>query len=105
MAQWSNQDASSNSVLWAPTSVRLTPNTTNRDALFGNTTANAFTSGRTEGMFGVDVTEIAVSNGSIVSYTVTSAGSGYIIGDSFTISADANSKGQLLLSYLETANA
>ncbi len=26
-------------------------------------------------------------------------------GDSFTIQADANSKGQLLLSYLETANA
>ena len=26
-------------------------------------------------------------------------------GDSFTVSADANNKGQMLLSYLETANA
>lgn len=61
MAQWGMSDASSNSVLWAPTSVKLTPNTTNRDALFDNTTADAFITNLTVGQFGADVTEQQVA--------------------------------------------
>ena len=101
MAQWSNQDASSNSVLWAPTSVKLPANTTNRDALFGNTTVNSFITGQTVGMFGVDVTEMGVSNGSIISYTVTSPGSGYsanasvTVGGNGTANATANATGRI----------
>lgn len=65
MAQWGSSDASSNSVLWAPTSVKLAPTSTNRDALYGNTTADAFVTGQTIGMFGVDANEMAANNGSI----------------------------------------
>jgi len=63
MAQWGNQDASSNAVLWAPTSVKLAPNTDNRDALFGNTTADAFVTNETVGMFAVDTNEITAEGG------------------------------------------
>jgi hypothetical protein len=105
MAQWSNQDASSNSVLWAPTSVNLAPNTTNRDNLFGNTTADAFITGETVGQFGVDTTEVGVSNGSVIAVTITSPGSGYTAnatvtvsnetGSGFTANAEANATGYI----------
>ncbi len=58
MAQWGNTDDAANSVNWAPTSVKLTPNTANRDALFGNTTADAFITGLTIGQFGADTSEV-----------------------------------------------
>jgi hypothetical protein len=63
MAQWGKSDASSNAVLWAPTSVKLAPNSSNRDALFGNTTADAFVANVTVGMFAVDSNEIAAQGG------------------------------------------
>ena len=104
MAQWSNQDASSNSVLWAPTGFNLPANTTNRDALFGNTTVSAFITGETVGMFGVDVTEMGVSNGAVIQTLVVNAGSGYTanaavtvtepgVGSGFTANAYANATG------------
>ena len=106
MAQWSNQDASSNSVLWAPTGFNLPANTTNRDALFGNTTVNAFVTGETVGMFGVDVTEMSVSNGAVIQTLVVNAGSGYSAnavvtvtepgtGSGFTANAQANATGYI----------
>ena len=93
MAQWSNQDASSNSVLWAPTGFNLPANTTNRDALFGNTTVNAFVTGETVGMFGVDVTEMGVSNGSVIQTTITFAGSGYGANAAVTVTEPAVGSG------------
>lgn len=57
MSQWKNTDDAANSVLWAPTSVKLAPNTTNQTNLFGNTTADAFITGVTVGQFGVDANE------------------------------------------------
>lgn len=101
MAQWSNRDATSNCVLWVASCVNLAANSTNRDALFGNTTASAFVTGKTVGVFGVDVTEMGVSNGSIVSYTVTSSGSGYsantsvTVGGNGTANATANATGRI----------
>jgi hypothetical protein len=65
MGQWGSSDASSNSVLWAPTSVNKAPTATNRNNLYGNTTADAFITGQTVGMFGVDTNEMAANNGSI----------------------------------------
>lgn len=53
MAQWGNTDDAANSVLWATTAVKLTPNTTNQTALFGNTTASAFITNAEVGQFGV----------------------------------------------------
>lgn len=91
MSQWGNKDASSNSVLWAPTSVNKAPNTANRNNLFGNTTPSAFVSGKTVGQFGVDVTETGVTNGSIISYTITNNGSGYRANAAVTVSGNATS--------------
>jgi hypothetical protein len=95
MAQWSNQDASSNSVLWAPTGFNLPANTTNRDALFGNTTVGAFVPGLEAGMFGVDVTEMGVSNGSVIQTLIVSGGSGYGANATVTVTEPANGSGFL----------
>lgn len=91
MAQWGNNDASSNAVLWAPTSVKLAPNSANRDNLYENTTPSAFTPGQTVGMFAVDTTEMGISNGSIVAYTITNNGSGYKANAVVTVSGNATS--------------
>lgn len=53
MANWGNTDDAANSVLWATTQVKLTPNTDNQANLYTNTTADAFISGLTVGQFGV----------------------------------------------------
>lgn len=63
MPLWGKNDAASNSVISAAAQVKVTPNTANRDALFGNTTANAFITGVTVGQFGVDASEIAAEGG------------------------------------------
>ena len=93
MAQWSNRDASSNSVLWAPTGFNLPANTTNRDALYGNTTPNAFTTGETIGMFGVDTTEMSVSNGAVIQTIIVSGGSGYGANAAVTVTEPAVGSG------------
>lgn len=77
MSQWGRSDTNSNSVIWAPAQLNKTANSANRDNLFGNTTADAFVTGQKVGQFGVDRNEINVSNGSIISTYVTTAGSGY----------------------------
>lgn len=53
MANWGNTDDAANSVLWATTQVKLTPNTDNQANLYTNTTADAFITGITVGQFGV----------------------------------------------------
>jgi len=78
MSQWGKSDAASNSVLWAPTSVKLAPNSTNRDALYGNTTADAFVTGATVGMFAIDSTE-SLGESNVVSVSVTAAGNGFTV--------------------------
>ena len=57
MAQWGNTDDAANSVLWAADQLKITANTGNQTALFGNTTADAFITGATVGQYGVDVNE------------------------------------------------
>lgn len=58
MAQWGNTDDAANSVLWAPQQLKVTANSTTRDALFGNTTADAYITGITVGQYGADVNEV-----------------------------------------------
>lgn len=86
MAQWGNNDAASNSVLWAPTSVKLAPNTANRDALFGNTTADAVITGVTVGQYGVDANEVAAGGGKVAhtGWVLQTTGSGGRAGRVFT---------------------
>lgn len=61
MSQWKNTDAAANSVIWAAAQLKVTPNTANRDALYGNTTANAFVEGATVAMVAVDANEVAAT--------------------------------------------
>jgi len=77
MALWGNTDTASNSCIFAAAQVNKAPNTANQTNLFGNNSVDAFITDMKVGQFGVDGTEIAVSNGSIISYTVTYPGSGY----------------------------
>lgn len=57
MAQHGSRDQSNNAPIWAAAQSSLTPNTANRDALYGNSTAT--------GLFAVDSNEIAAAGGSI----------------------------------------
>lgn len=91
MPLWGNQDAASNSTLFAAAQVRLTPNTTNRTALFGNTTLDAFTTGARVGQFGIDTTEAAVPAGVVALATITSPGSGYAANGTVTFSGGGGS--------------
>jgi hypothetical protein len=98
MAQWGNTDDAANSVLWATTQVNLPSNTVNQTALFGNTTPSAFLNNgvavpRTIGQFGLDATEINVSNASVVAYETTFAGSGYSANAVVTVTGNATANG------------
>lgn len=57
MALYGKSDAASNVSVAVCSSVQASPTTSNRAALYGNTTANAFVSGATKGVFGVSVGE------------------------------------------------
>lgn len=115
MSQWGSSDASSNAVLWAPTSVKLAPTSTNRDNLYGNTTQDAFVSGQKVGLFAVDSTEESVGAGGLATGTVTYAGSGYTAnatislsgggGSSGVANAYANSTGKINLVKIQTAGS
>lgn len=61
MSQWGKNDNAANSVLWAPQQLKVEANTTTRDALFGNTTADAYFTGATHGQYGVDDSETAAA--------------------------------------------
>lgn len=65
MSQWGTNDVASNSVIWAPTSVKLAPTRTQANLLFGNTTANAYIAGATIGMYGASGAEVSANGGGI----------------------------------------
>ena len=88
MSQWGTSDAASNSVLWAPTSVRLAPTRTNANLMFGNTTLNAFTAGQRVGVYGVDATELNVQTGGLATASIIYAGSGYTGNVAVTVSGN-----------------
>jgi hypothetical protein len=78
MAQWGNTDDAANSVLWAASQLNKPANTTNQTNLFGNSTVDAFVTGKAVGQFGINATEVRVSgNAAIAQYIITSGGSGY----------------------------
>lgn len=91
MPLWGNQDAASNSALFAAAQVKLAPNTANRDALYGNTTTDAFISGAKVGQFGVDAVETGIPSGSVALSTITSPGSGYAANATVTFSGGGGS--------------
>lgn len=78
MAQWGKTDASSNSVLWSGALVKLAPTAANRNALFANSTADAFIPGQTIGVYGVDAGEVAAGAGAVAhtGWVIKKEGSG-----------------------------
>ena len=94
MAQWGKTDATANSVLWGVAGFGKPANSANRDAFFGNTTVGAFIDNLEVGQFGVDTTEMGVTNGSVTEITLTFAGSGYSANAAVTVggNATANAK-------------
>lgn len=87
MATWGAKDASSNAVLWAPAQVNKTPNTANRNNLYGNTTAGSFITNKTVGMFAVDATKAHVGKKYLITVSANAAGSSgsYVPGEVLTI--------------------
>lgn len=77
MSQWKMDDSAANSVNWAVAQVKRTPNTANRNAFYGNTTANAYFDGATVGQFAADANEVA-ANPAIphTGWTIRTVGSG-----------------------------
>lgn len=77
MSQWKMDDSAANSVNWAVAQVKKTPNTANRNAFYGNTTANAYFDGATVGQFAADANEVA-ANPAIAhtGWTIRTVGSG-----------------------------
>ena len=88
MAQWGNVDNAANSVLWAVAGFNKTANSTTRTEFFGNTTADAYITGETVGLFGADTTETNVANGSILAFQVVFPGSGYLANTTVTVSGN-----------------
>lgn len=60
---WGRLDQANNSPVFAVNSLKVAANTTNRTALFGNTTPNAFTQGQAVGVFGISQTETQAARG------------------------------------------
>lgn len=93
MSQWGFNDQSNNSPLWAPVPFNLPANTANRDNLYGNTTPDAFTAGKTVGVFGVDANEIAYSHTGTVglaAINVTAPGTGWQVRPTVSITNAAS---------------
>jgi hypothetical protein len=90
MSLWGKTDASSNVVAFGPSLVNKTPNTVNRAALFGNTTANAVVNGATIGIFGVAAGE---KRGGVKSVTISNTGSGATARPTLTFSAPETTGG------------
>lgn len=57
MALWSNTDANTSVPKFAPSTVSLENTQDNSNLMYGNTTADAFVTGETIGVFGVDTNE------------------------------------------------
>lgn len=109
MSLYGSSDAASNTSVHFAQQVKVTANTDNRDALFGNVTPDAFISGATIGVFGVDATEIGVGDGGVAQMIITDTGSGYNANAAVTVSgtgtanAQVNSTGRVATVHITAA--
>ena len=74
MPLWNNVDNANGAPLSVGAQFNKTPNTANRDALYGNTTADAYVTGQTIGVFSVSDAEKASTNASSEAPKVTHTG-------------------------------
>ena len=107
MALWSNTDANTSAPIFTPAQVNLAPTEANRDLLYANTTADAFVTGETIGLFGVSADE-TVGTGNVGSLTIVTAGSGFtarptiLITGANTTQATATANGTLVAAAIHT---
>jgi hypothetical protein len=88
MSSWGNNDNAANAPYWAVNSTIMNvtdvetnasaPTAANVELLYGNTTADVYTTGQTIGLFMVDGTEIHAGGDNITGASITIAGSGYV---------------------------
>lgn len=106
MAQWGNNDVSSNAVKWGPRALAVVhANTTTAAALYQNTTPGAFIPTLEVGMWGISTAEVGVGANTIGEYSIITVGSGYPANAAVTITggggtgatanAQANSTGRI----------
>lgn len=79
MSLWSNTDANTSVPKFAPSLVKLTNTQDNSNLMYANTTADAFITGVTIGVFGVDATEqsvVANPKGGHAGWNLVTTGSG-----------------------------
>jgi len=78
MAQWGKVDRKEDSPIWAPAQVGKTQDRLQANALFNNTTSDAYITSMTVGTYAVGVDEMSDSAvGQVASVSVTAAGTGY----------------------------
>jgi len=77
MSLWGSVDNAANSVISAVQQLNKPVTVANRTELFGNTTADVYITGRTDGQFGVSAGEMK-GLGPISDITVTAAGTGFV---------------------------
>ncbi len=101
MALFGKVDQASSSPISTAGGFNKAPNTANRTNIFGNTTTGSFVTNQKVGVFGISTSEIAISNGAVISYEVLTPGSGYhanatvTVGGNATANATANSTGRI----------
>ena len=83
--QWGNIDRKQDSPIWAPAQVNKPSTRLEANALFNNTTSGAYISGVTVGTFGVSPAEMNDAVGQVASVTVLTAGSGFTVRPTVTI--------------------
>jgi len=136
MSLWSNTDANTSVPKFAPSTVKLENTQDNSNLMYANTTADAFITGATIGVFGVSPDETfgtgnvgtltivaagtgftarptltitganttqatALANGTVVSATITNAGTGYAVGNTFTATAGTGTSAVLTITTVD----
>lgn len=79
MSLWGKNDQANHSPIFVSAQFNKTPNTANRDALYGNTTANNTGQNRNSGVFGVSQYELLGTGAGVANVQVTAFGSGYTV--------------------------
>jgi hypothetical protein len=103
MALWSNTDANTSAPKYAPALVQLSPTQNNVNLVYGNTSTGVFITNSAQGVFGVDVSEMA--NTSVSNKASRPAHAGWAIrrtgmGGVATISAGATNKSNVGNAYI-----
>lgn len=84
MSLWSNTDANTSVPKFAPSTVKLENTQDNSNLMYANTTADAFITGATIGVFGVSPEE-TFGTGNVGTLTIVTAGTGFTVRPTLTI--------------------